>query len=644
MTVAATFTHHITLESGGTRYGFKIRPGSYRRERADDFAPRISTGNDPKTREGLWDSWAQNSAAEGIDQLLVTNVNKVYRSDGLVFLNKPEAIMLDAAWNSSDAGKVATAPMAIDFLTDTVLVGVGTKVRNYTVSTGLWADSTTTLGANVVWLHRHGVYAFAGVGNTVEMYRTADGLTWTQVATTPATQPASCLTTWENTVTVNLVLGVDSTIKLSTDSGVTWGAAINVGNAASNVTGLGVAFGLLIIGKEDGLYSYDGTDVVTLLEFPNSKNVNNCKALVYHEGFLYTHLLGRVIKLSYSSGAVTNMVDITPLMVGDENRDLYGHGTIVWMWAGVNHLYTCFDDGESVYPEVLYYTGLGWHQAYRGASGDTMRAGGYSQLAARTFINDGATRARRHLTIRDVPFPDYPASAQFETSDFDGSLPFMLKAFRDISLECRNLDTATGRKITVDYSTNKGVTWTAIGTVVADGKTELSFDTSASAVASQHVRLRFTLTRGSTTTETPVLERFAASFLNRPNPLYIHSVEALFGPNQALLDGTVEPDTTAKKMDYVKSLENTAIPVRFVDDVGTNFLVLISKTSMGQPSLQEVANDQRVMQIVMVDAVTGLWPQIIQNLTITVAIEATLITKTPALWGTFVWGQAQWEP
>lgn len=643
MTVAATFTHHITLETGGTRYGFKIRPGSYRRERADDFAPRIATGNDPKTREGLWDSWAQTGASEGVDQLLVTNVNKVYRSDGNVFLNKDQAITLDAAWNSSDAGKTATAPMIIDYLTDLVLVGVGTKVRNYTVSTGLWADSTTTLGANVVWLHRHGIYAFAGVGNTVEMYRTTDALTWTQVATTPATQPASCITSWESGTTVSLVLGVDSTIKLSADSGVTWAAAINVGNPASNVTGLGVAFGLLIIGKEDGLYSYDGTNVTELLLVPNSKNVNNFKAIVYHEGFLYTNILGRVVKLSYSSGAVTNMVDITPLMIGSEERDLYGHGTVVWLWAGVNHLYASFDDGESVYPEVMYYNGLGWQQAYRGTSGDTMTAGGYSQLAARTFINDGATRARRHVTIRDVPFPDYPTSAQYETSDFDGSLPFMLKAFRDISIEARNLSVAAGRAITVDYSVDKGVTWVVIGTVTADGKTELNFDTSLGSVTSQHLRLRFTLTRGSTATETPVLERFTASFLNRPNPIYVHSVEVELGPSQALLDGTVEDHTVAEQIDFLNTLEGSSTPLRFVDTVGTNYLVYISKTSLSQRSLQEPVNDQRIVQVVMVDAVTGLWPQGINPLTITASVEMTLITYTPALWGTFVWGQAQWE-
>ena len=180
--------------------------------------------------------------------------------------------------------------------------------------------------------------------NTVEFYRSADGDTWTQPATTPATQPASCFATWQQGTTVNLVLGVDSTIKVSTDSGVTWSAAINVGNAATNVTGLGTAFGLLMIGKEDGLFAYDGTNVIDLLPKHNVKNANNFKALVYHEGFLYTHYLGVVLKLSYSSGTITNVVEITPTMTGDDNKDRFGHGTIVWMWSGVNHLYAAFDD------------------------------------------------------------------------------------------------------------------------------------------------------------------------------------------------------------------------------------------------------------------------------------------------------------
>ena len=605
----AGVTHPITLSSNGATYGFALRNGrGYSVARADDFAPRISVGTDPSLREGIWDAWAQSGAPEGIDQPTVRNLNKILSTDGNVFLGRSESITLDSKWNSSDASKTATAPMLVDFPggTNYVAAGVATKVRRYNTGAGTWTDSTTTFASNVVWLHRHGQYMFAACGSGDSIQRSSDLDTWSE----PAAQTANCLTTWVNGTTTYLVLGIDGTIKLSSDNGATWGSAVSVGDANTNVTGLGVAFGLLVIGKEDGLYHYDGTTVVEELTFRNKRYTGNCKALVYHEGFLYTHILGQIVKLSFSAGGISNMVDVTPVKYGDENEELYGHGVPVWLWSGPYTLFAAFDDGATVYPEVLVHNGLGWHQAYKGASGDTLNAGGYSRLFSATFINDGATRYRKHANLRDLPYPDYPSTGTFTTSDFDGGLPFMYKAFREIAVEAENVTSGSGQ-ILVEYSLDKGSSFTTLGTIRESGKTYLQFPGST-AVASQQIRLRFTFTRNSTSS-TPRMRRWALWVLNRPTPIYVFHADLALFEGQELWDDSAETVSVDERLSFLLGAEASKTPVTFAEWQGREFEVYITKTSRDhlEPRAENNPPEEIWMGVDMIIVLLGgKWDQV----------------------------------
>lgn len=642
----AGVTHHFTIQNGSDVRGFMQVLGSYSRQRADDFAPRISSGNDTATAQGLWQSWAQTGMSEGVDQYEFANANKVLWTDGNIFGNRDGAVTLDSEWTSSDASKSATAPQIIDFLTDLVLVGVGTKVRRYSISGGTWANSTTTLAANCIWLHKHGAKVYAAVSGSNEIYDSTDGDTWSQSVTTPNGQAATCMETWEVAGgTVYLVIGTANTIKLSSDLGVTFGSAINIGDASSDVTNLKAAFGVLFIRKTDGLYWYNGTSVQEVWRHRETKYSGNV-CMAYHNGFLYVNEINKIWKLSISDGSISNFSEVTPRMRGDEAKDLYGHGIPKWMWSGKDGLYVAFDDGESVYPEVMYLNELGgWQQAYRGTSGDTMNAGGYSQLAGRSFINDGATRIRRHVTLADTPFPSYPSSGQFTTSIHLAGYPWVEKAYGVLSLEARNLSSAAGRQITVEYSTDKGTSYTTIGTIDTDGRTQLQFDTSDSAVNAQAMMLRFTLTRGSTSTETPILERWASSFLMRPEPIYAYSVTARIGPELMLMDGTKETYEPAALLGFLRSAEQSNAPVRFVDDVGVQHLVYITRTSERQVNYDgESERDTRLVDIAMIDAYTGLWIQNALGVEVWVdSVTFTLIDYTPAVWDTPDWDFFQWE-
>lgn len=602
-TPVAGDNYDVTFQYGTSTVGYMVVPGSYAYERVDDFAPRIATGTAPTLREGIWDAFGQVGAPEGIDQILYTNPNRVYWSDGQMYLSKERGIQLNSKWNSSDAAQSATAPMIVDGTiggTDYVAFAVGTRVRR--VSGSAWTtwvahSGSGAFAANCVWLYRHGTNFFAACGSGADFYRSADLDTWSQPA---AGEKASCFVTYSLNGTTYLVKSIGAAFKTSSDGGATWSSAVTVGDSATVITGLGVAFGLLVIGKEDGLYHWDGVSVIEEVTFPQQRSTLNCRALVYHDGFLYTHILKKIVKLSFSGGGIANMTDITPNMFGDANKELWGHGLPAWMWSGpANGLYVAFDDGESVYPEVLSYNGMGWQQEYRGTSGDNMLAGGYSRLASRSWINDGATRLRRHITISDMPFADYPTSGQFITSDFDGGLPTMYKAFKSIWVDARNASTA--RKITLEYSIDQGTTWTNIGDVTASGITEFLLTGTAIAVGAQRARFRFTLASSS---GTPVVQQYSVSFLTRPDPIYGYRMTLMVGNSQTLRDLTVESEAEDVRRAFLVSLEASLAPVKFTAMNGDEVWCYITKTSVRRPSEDDLSNEW-LIDVTLVEAMAN---------------------------------------
>ena len=631
---SAGVTHDITLASGSTKYGFMIAPGSYRTERVDDFAPRIATGTDSKTREGYWDSYSQSSASEGVDQEDFLNINQIAKSDGNVFTDLPTAIQLDSSWATADSAGSATAPMIIDFGTSFVVAGCGTSLRRSTDGT-TWSNHTTpsgVLAASIVWLHEHNTFLFVAV-NGANYYISN---TNNPAVLTAGAQVASSFTTWtKSDQVVYLVLSNGNQIKTSSDNGSTWSAAINVGNSSSNITGMSSAFGYLLIGKEDGMWRYDGTSLVDIVQYPVQKNSTNFRCIVPFDGFIYTHMMGRILKIALTSGTVSSMVDITPEMRGSAVKELYGHGKPTWMYTGPFVLYAAFNNGRASsggFPELMAYSGSGWHQRFLGTAGHTLTAAGYSSNLVRSHINLQAngTIYKKMISLRDVPFQDYPTNGVFETSDYTGDLPFMQKAFRAVNIETRNLSVAAGRNISVSYSTDKGVTFVSMGTVTTDGRTNLPFSNTnqstlsdSATINANSMRLKFTLTSGSVTGETPVLIRYTVDFLNRPLATHAHSMNLRIGSTMTLRDGTLETVSVAERLQFIRDVEDAESPLRFIDMTGRHYLVYMTKSSVIKVEKEDV--DERTIAVVMVDAVTGLWPQTSHGITMTSTVSAQLL-------------------
>ena len=710
VTPIAGSTHDITLSSGSTKYGFMIAPGSFRSERVDDFAPRIATGTDTKTREGYWDSYQQSSSAEGIDQSSFLNVAKINKSNGNVFTDLPGSIQLDSIWTALDSSVISTAPMIIDFAAGAVsciVMAVGTRVRRSSASPYTsWSNHTgSAFASNCVWLHQHNGYLFAATSTGSDFYRSADADTWTQPS---AGEKATAFTSWiKSDGTVYLVKSLAGGFKLSTNDGTTWGATIAVGSSNSNITGMRDAFGYLLIGKEDGLWRYDGTYLVDIVQYPTQLSSTNFRCIVSFDGFIYTHMLGRILKLALSSGAVTSLVDITPEQSGNTEKELYGHGTAIWLYAGPFLLYAALNGGQNKFPEVLAYSGSGWHQRFQGRQtelasaitaaqttvtittaniipasstvlvGDeqmtvsavdatgliltvaraansttaatalinaqltllgTMSASGYSRIGNLLLANvAGTTISRRQISLRDVPFESYEPTGVYETSDYTGDLPFMQKAFRSTNIEARGLsvsesgvDDGAGRFVQVSYSTNKGSSFTNLGNITVNGRTNLPFAptsqttfSDSATINANSLRLRFRMVRGTTTTKTPSVVRYSVDFLNRPLAVHAHSVTLRLGATMTTRDGTLESVSVKERLQFLNDVEDSESPIRFIDMTGRHYLVYITKTSVIK--VEKETDDERMVSVVMVDAVTGLWPQMSSGIVVTASTTVQVL-------------------
>jgi len=638
----AGVTHDVTFQIGSEVYGFLVEDATYVEEKANDFAPTIGVGDDPKFAEGAYRSWSQSGATEGVDGQFFDSAQKILWTDGNVDTSRDKLIQLSSAWASSDANQIATAPMIIDFSTNRVACGVGTKVRRLDTSALTWSASTTTLGANVTYLFVYNTNCFAACGSGADFYRSSDLDTWTQPA---AGQKASCFANYAE----KLWLGYQGGIKSSTDNGATWGAVINVGDPNTNITNFAVFSGVLLIRKEDGLYYYNGTTVTEIYKNRNALYAGN-KTLLYHsDGFLYMNELGAIKKFSISSGALANMTDITPLMLGSATKELYGHGTPIAMWSGSQYLYMAFDDGESVYPEVMYYNGLGWHQFYRGTSGDAMNAGGYSQLLGWHLINDGATRRKKMSTLKDIPLADYSTTetGTAQTSFFDASLPAMPKGFASVRMWAEGVsDTKT---ITVSYRKTSADSWTQIGIVNAltyPAPFTIPFNTSLKAISAEAIQLQFVFATDSATA-TPILKRFDVRYINRPEGVHAYSMALNLLDNQQLLDGTAETVSVQERLDFLRKIEDSTVPIVFTDRQQRKHLVFDTKITLQRPLNRQDLKEEPRVSMVFIDADEGLWIQERLTISFAIALTTALTSQTTFVWSpnatnTFNWNYGQW--
>jgi len=312
----------------------------------------------------------------------------------------------------------------------------------------------------------------------------------------------------------------------SSTDGSTWGTAISIGDSSAEITAMAPFAQKLYLGKEDGLYSYDGADVVQMIDCRNRLWSGNFCQMAEWEGFLYTNILRRIYKFSESA-----IVDITPEAYGSLAAESYDYGLPEAFVTSPTALYVGFDLAENDYPCVLSYTGLGWHMIWKGASSNVFNGMGYSAELDWFLVNDGNTRFRQLVSMTDYPYPIFcigaGATGSITTPRFDGGMPVTSKAVKSVTLSTR--DCSAAQKVTVQYRKDGTTAWTEVGDITSSPSEELSLSPLAGALeVSDWIQFRFVLSTASPA-YTPVIEHLAVNWLPRPAAVYAYSISLRLG-------------------------------------------------------------------------------------------------------------------
>lgn len=509
--------YDVAIErSTGEQRGFMIVPHSDRRERINDWAPNISTTGELAYAEGVWRPWTQSdwSGGLGLEVWDQSEETKFYEAEGVETRIKGK-VMLATAVTVGDAEIAAAQP--IDYGAYIFMRCVATTaLRRYESGVG-WIQQGALHGLpSDLEVFGDNLY-IASATSHYQIHTIATG-TWSDGAV-----DREHFAVWNPGATPSLYGSHGHQIFATTD-GSTWGTAISVGDSSSDITSMAVFAQSLYIGKEDGLYYYDGTDVVQMIDCRNRIWTGNFCEMAEWEGYLYFNILRRIYK--YSESAI---IDITPNMYGDLTKESYDYGIPKALVVSPTALYVGFDLAENDYPCVLAYTGLGWHPIYKGDSGDTLYGMGYSAELDWLLINDtDGTHYRQLVSMTDYPYPVFGGATGVLTfAKFDGDMPQTPKAVKSVTLHTR--DCSATEKITIQYRKDGETAWEEVGDVTSSPQEELSLAPLAGAVeVTSDIQIRAILSTG-TPSLTPVLEHFTLQWLPRPEAIYAHVVSLRLG-------------------------------------------------------------------------------------------------------------------
>lgn len=191
----------------------------------------------------------------------------------------------------------------------------------------------------------------------------------------------------------------------------------------------------------------------------------------------------------------------------------------------------------SAYPSLHAWTGIGWHGLWKNST--TANLPTWMKVASATSgyklwwgMDDGYARfmeLRRTIHNPRQGFiagvDKFAASSEIITGKFDAAMLGFDKVASHVVVFTRSA-TAT-ESITVEFAVDDGG-WEPLGTVTATGKTVLEFDVDGTFSKGRQfnwIQFRLTMARGSTTTNTPVLDSISMYFVKVPQNTVSHTLE-----------------------------------------------------------------------------------------------------------------------
>jgi len=613
----------VVYSFGAQTMGFITR-GPARRQQINNTVPRIRIGGDAAYPSDAFDALIMSGFEHGQDlERFGQGERRAQWNDGGVALHVENRITLASLVTSVDAAITPTWRRIQDFLTaangDYIVMAEGTNLRVYSDDRSQFEDQAS-IGASIQHWYANDEYVFLALGSGTDA-ETWDGTNGGGTNTLTGIK-ADCFGWYQDKL--YRALGNDL-YEASNNDGTAYGSAIPVGWEGTDIEDLYEGFGYLLIAKPEGLYVYDGTTVYRNIDARHYHASGNFVGGHYWQGAVYLPTgSDTILKVVLNSVTSSTVSEVTPTMSGDAAKETFGHGIAKVIFGGPLKLYVGLEGGEGVYPEVLSYDGVGWQQVYRGTSGATFYAAGFSRLYNWILINDGATRRKRVRNMGRGVYPEYATSGEFWTPKLDAGYPDELKAWAKITLNVADVD--ADNTIGVKYRADGGAwTWMGgsqtTGTIVKSGRNELVFDVDDGEVSAYEMELAFILTRDATdSSKTPRINLpMVMRMLVTPAAVDALAETLILDLNEELRNGYgyvgsnasdavgVNAGYTMREMlDFLDDLADTSQSVTRTDEFGRTTQVKITNKSEDVRNVdRDSSNRSMLVALNMMDTYVG---------------------------------------
>ena len=414
-------------------------------------------------------------------------------SDGRLILS-PQQQTFDGTSVSVD-GYYVSPTWGVYALVDTTL---------YQLSAGEWVLRYTG-AASLTDLKEYGnstdVYLFLTMGDSTDMVYSTDG--FTTAPTTVTGEKCSYLAIRGNSSVQPVLIGVTASGLLRTSTNpiasANWSNADRIGSAGETVTAVVVANDLVWIFKEEGYYTFDGTNVGAQVPVDQLKQTGNGKyAHVWINGHIYVNYANRLLDIDPFNNSTATLLSFAHPEI---------NGSIKGITSDLRNLYVVAQnqDSNAYVLKIDPSTGVTHTFMYLGAA--TINAITLSRATANNvsttndalLFNTSTATSSYALMPRAGYRPwedsnyrfDYSGTSFIVGSNVDvgaATFPKFLNGGRVLA------ESVTGaRNIVLAYDIDNLDSYTTLVTAVADGLTEAQVSTS---VSFNRIRYKATLSTG----------------------------------------------------------------------------------------------------------------------------------------------------
>ncbi len=287
-----------------------------------------------------------------------------------------------------------------------------------------------------------------------------------------------------------------------------------VGDEASDITGLMVVNGTLIIAKEDGFYALpaDGRPIPLTPEFKNKRNATNGKYWTIWQGILYASLAGDIVEIMPKSDSSYTFDYMGPLEL---SPDLATTGSVQSITSDDKNLYAVMKSGTNytIYAGRERFDekqGLRWEWTpHINLDTNACNMVGVMQRASSNpniWYAYGTTMASSILADSpNNPLGDsnyrFCTQGYLITTYFDAGYATWSKIFYQLWTIAANL--TSGITIEIYYQLDTDTTWTPLTTIRKNGVQSVDLN----ALSCQKIRLKIELNSNDSSV-TPILREF----------------------------------------------------------------------------------------------------------------------------------------